>query len=343
MKRLIFIFIISLMLLSCPIRDDRRLHISPGLYNLSGINTTFDDYNAAPPPSFYFSQNIIYSTNSGTEGDNFDIWEASIEFLIDYPGGMNDADKTVTLTESDIQNARIGPYLDGLYNSDQNEYGPYILDTCTRFIRGYYNPSEVLTDENLLYLFGSNRPNGDNFDIYFINQSGDPLSQFCGNSNDDDFYPTYHKNTGALYFSSNRDGDYDIFAYVNSSGTPIGDFLGSSCTPSDFSKPDILNSSSDEKCPYIVDDIMVFVSDRTGSGDIYYSQYRDGGWTTPVSMDAVYASINTSFEEYRPALFTAYYDSRTDDNKILIFSSNRDGGMGGFDLYLCILPAGACE
>jgi hypothetical protein len=240
MKRLICMVTISFMLLSCPIRDDRMLHISPGLYHLSGINTAYDDYNAAPPPCFYFSKHIIYSTNYGTGGLNFDIWEASIEFFIDYPGGMNDADKTVTLMESDIQSSRIGPYLDGLYNSDQNEYGQYILDTSPRLIRGYYNPSEVLDDEHLLYLFGSDRPDGNDFDIYFINQSEDPLLQFCGNSDDDDLYPAYHKTTNTLYFSSNRDGDYDIFAYVNSSGARhrrFSRFIIQSIGPLKFGRP----------------------------------------------------------------------------------------------------------
>ncbi|MBN1695955.1 MAG: PD40 domain-containing protein [Spirochaetales bacterium] len=343
MKKIIVLPVFSFILLSCPLKDDRYLHINPGLYNLSGINTEADDYNAAPPPHFYYAQHIIYSTNYGLSGSDFDIWEASIRFEIDYPGSYDGGEETVTLSEAYIINSRIGPYLDGIYNSEYTEYGPYILDTYSELFHINYQTDEVLTDPEILYLLASNRPDGGDFDIYFINQQGDELSSFCGNSDYDDYYPTYHKSTGTLYFSSNRPGNDDIFAYANPEAKPIEEFLNDAVNADALSVPPGLNTESNERCPFIAGDIMVFVSDTAGSFDIYYSIYRDGVWTAPVNMDEIYPGINTSSDEYRPSLFRAYYNDRTDDNDVLIFSSNRDGGAGGFDLYLCILPADAFE
>jgi hypothetical protein len=52
----------------------------------------------------------------------------------------------------------------------------------------------------------------------------------------------------------------------------------------------------------------------------------DGKWTKPVNFGP---SINTSYDEYRPVIKTVTGFT----NDFLIFSSNRPGGKGGFDLY----------
>ena len=42
------------------------------------------------------------------------------------------------------------------------------------------------------------------------------------------------------------------------------------------------------------------------------------------------AVINTEFDEYRPALFEEDVDN---DRDMMVFSSDKPGGKGGFDLY----------
>jgi hypothetical protein len=94
-------------------------------------------------------------------------------------------------------------------------------------------------------------------------------------------------------------------------------------------KVDVLNSSGDDKCPFIYKKVMVFASNRSGGlggFDLYYSVFSNGQWSTPVNFGP---SINSSSDEYRPVMggdeeFT---------NTYLMFSSNRSGGQGGFDLY----------
>jgi hypothetical protein len=90
-----------------------------------------------------------------------------------------------------------------------------------------------------------------------------------------------------------------------------------------------VNSSNDDKCPCVNGKLLVFVSDRPGGlggFDLYYSQYIKGEWSEPMNFGD---EINTEYDEYRP--LTQY--RRGYDNTLMIFSSNRPGGKGGFDLY----------
>lgn len=67
------------------------------------------------------------------------------------------------------------------------------------------------------------------------------------------------------------------------------------------------------------------------AGDIYLSTQSDTGWTEPVLMD------------YRINNFTSAEIGATIsmDEKIIYFSSDRDGGYGGFDIYRVVkLPNG---
>jgi hypothetical protein len=94
-------------------------------------------------------------------------------------------------------------------------------------------------------------------------------------------------------------------------------------------KTDSINSNSDDKCPFIYKKIMVFTSNRPGGlggYDLYYSILKNGKWGSPVNFGP---RINTSYDEYRPVIGT----SPDFTNNYLMFSSNRPGGKGGFDLY----------
>ena len=90
-----------------------------------------------------------------------------------------------------------------------------------------------------------------------------------------------------------------------------------------------LSSAGEDKCPFIYRKILVFASDREGGlggFDLYYSEFKNGTWSAPVNFGP---GINSSWDEYRPIL--AGDENFT--NMFLLFSSNRPGGKGGFDLY----------
>lgn len=61
-----------------------------------------------------------------------------------------------------------------------------------------------------------------------------------------------------------------------------------------------------------------------GSCDLYFSSKTKKGWSTPENMGE---PINTEFWESAPAL--------SPDKRELYFSSNRPGGFGGKDIYVC--------
>jgi len=98
----------------------------------------------------------------------------------------------------------------------------------------------------------------------------------------------------------------------------------------DIRRDSVLSGNSDDKCPFIFENTLVFTSNREGGFggfDLYYSKYREGQWSVPVNFGE---EINSEYDEYRPILF----DEGVDNNRnMMVFSSNRPGGLGGFDLY----------
>ena len=75
---------------------------------------------------------------------------------------------------------------------------------------------------------------------------------------------------------------------------------------------------------------MVFTSNRAGGFggfDLYYSLLKNGKWSEPINFGA---KINSEFDEYRPVLIN---EGVSETQTMMVFSSNRTGGLGGFDLY----------
>ncbi|MCQ2336654.1 MAG: OmpA family protein [Paludibacteraceae bacterium] len=98
-----------------------------------------------------------------------------------------------------------------------------------------------------------------------------------------------------------------------------------------WSKPinlgDKINTKKNEIAPTLVgDSILFFASDRDGGlggYDIYYSKMNNGEWSEPINAGE---PINSAKDD-------AFY-FKCQRERDAIISSNRDGGMGGMDLYL---------
>jgi len=69
-------------------------------------------------------------------------------------------------------------------------------------------------------------------------------------------------------------------------------------------------------------DVLFLVEDKRDNGNIYKSNFVDGKWSKVEKLDKTISS--SSWETYA---------SISSDNKTLYFSSDRDGGYGGFDIY----------
>ncbi|MCK4750695.1 MAG: PD40 domain-containing protein, partial [Bacteroidales bacterium] len=134
-----------------------------------------------------------------------------------------------------------------------------------------------------------------------------------------------------IFFCSDREGGvFNIFYvdvdYVDDEIVA----LLSDTEPHEAVRDGILSTPYEDKCPFIFENTLVFTSNRPGGYggfDLYYSKLEAGQWSAPVNFGPV---INSSHDDYRPILFEEEVDT---DRDMMVFSSNRPGGKGGFDLY----------
>jgi hypothetical protein len=282
--------------------------------NITDINSGYDDYNIA----LYQLGNtlpIIFSSNRKSSGGQFDLEQASISYTFDQTTGVFGFGSKMT-TDAFLDK------LIGKAVTPGDDFGPYRLFST---VDGYE------------YLLLSSVNSAGNLDLYYLkNQpvAGSALPDVSGpfpiklmNTGFDDAYICFNFGQDTAYFSSNKDGKFHIF-YLNK---PADKDL-TSWFNLDYTLPvkeDSINSPDDDRCPFIYKNIMVFTSNRPGGlggYDLYYSILKGGKWSSPVNFGP---RINSSSDEFRPVI--GYDPNFT--NKFLMFSSNRDGGKGGFDIY----------
>jgi hypothetical protein len=284
------------------------------VYNLKGLNTQYDDYNSA---LFVLGGTlpIVFSSNRGSSGGQFDLVQGSISYSFDQKTGA------FTLA-SNMTNDLFTTSLISSANTSGNDYGPLSLFS---------------TSDGNDYLMLASQNGGQLLDLYYLKyqpQFNNNMPVVHGpypvkllNSSKNDAYITFNSNQDSAYFTSDINGNYDILVHSRPAGIMLDAWLNqnySSSTPADS-----VNSSYDDKCPFILNNVMVFTSNRPGGMggfDLYYSIFKNGKWNAPVNMGP---KINSSLDEYRPVLG---YDPQY-KNLFLIFSSNKSGGIGGFDLY----------
>ena len=294
------------------------------VYILDGLNSAYDDFginggsgNTSTDPAHILITSIpvIFSSNRGSNGSQADLLSGSINFQFDQTNGKFEVNGVTT---SDAFYTAIV----NKANSSGNEYSPY-----TQFINS----------DGYEYLFYSSDQTGGQLDLFYeryLPRNGNNLPVISGpyaitrlNSASDDAYVTMNSRMDSVYFCSDRGGNYDIFVQPDTVLTPFSTWLGGSYQTSFLA--DSLNSSGNDKCPFIFRNIMVFASDRAGGlggYDLYYSVFRNGKWNAPVNFGP---GINTSSDEFSPVV--GYTGEFT--NRLLVFSSNRPGGKGGYDLY----------
>jgi hypothetical protein len=296
--------ILLLMLCSCP---DHKYTYNRGTFpetvtSLSGANTPYDDFNSMPPPTLvHLLFPFYFSSNRATQGGSFDIENYEVNVDWDQTSGA----VSLSARESSFTSPWQG------FNSASNEFGPYYVD---------------LDWPNRLYMFANDRSG--NLDIFHNGQPSVAL-----NSPADDAYPSLGPDN-SFFFCSNRSGTYDIYSAPVPTGQSIVSFLetaGATVIPVDS-----VNSAWDDKAPYVNGNLMLFASNRPGGYggyDLWYSIHGEGGWSQPVNFGP---QINTAFDEFRPVVAVSEPSDFTND--LMIFSSNRPGSSGGFDLYYVGIP-----
>jgi hypothetical protein len=293
---------------------------------LDVFNSAFDDYNSNMP---YNTSGHTYLTFS-SKRDRKNVFN-----LVNYRAEFT-YDKRLDL---EIYKPRAGVGLEvfsdysalasmiSMANGNFNVYGPKTL------LLGRDIPGSV--QERNFFLFYADDSEG-NMQIKYLQSNKDgiqgPFLFDVLNSDADDGYPSFSQMGDKIYFSSNRDGNFDIYELSiprkeNEQISPE-----SLVQPKSYQlrKVEELSSPYDDKCPYFQNGTMVFVSDRPGGmggQDIYYATYENGKWNAPANAGK---RINTTDNEYRPIL----PERMNFDYHLMIFSSDRPGGKGGFDLYM---------
>jgi hypothetical protein len=281
---------------------------------LSDINSIYDDYNM-DLHQLLGNVIMVFSSNRNSAGGQFDLVQGITTFTFDQTTGAfglgcemsNDAFITNLLNTA---------------NTDGNDFGPYrFFSTVDGY--EYLLLSSVNTEGNLDFYYLKNQP-----------ASGSILPVIHGpypatllNTGSDDAYISFDTNQDSAFFSSNINGNFEIYLKTRPADTEISTWLDGTYSAS--AKVDSLNSSSNDKCPFVYKKIMVFASDRPGGlggYDLYYSVFKNGKWNSPVNFGP---GVNSTSDEYRPVI-SGYPDFT---NYFMVFSSNRPGGKGGFDLY----------
>jgi outer membrane protein OmpA-like peptidoglycan-associated protein/Tol biopolymer transport system component len=165
------------------------------------------------------------------------------------------------------------------------------------------------------------------------NTTPEPVLVDALNSISGDYMPNVNPTGTRLYFTSVRKGGFDY----KDSKSPINDFgediYYSKLVNNQWSTPELLprpiNSEANDFGSAFTGDgqTMVYVrcdeNKGVGSCDLYITQLIGTEWSEPQNMGNV---VNTEDWESQPTI-------NSDGNRI-IFTSTRDGGYGGSDLYM---------
>jgi outer membrane protein OmpA-like peptidoglycan-associated protein len=146
------------------------------------------------------------------------------------------------------------------------------------------------------------------------------------NSKDEDFAPVISADESILVFTSRRPGSTgnlldeegklyeDIYISFNKNGT--------------WSKPEnigktINTDGHDASIALSPDGSQVFIYKDDNLGDIFVSKFDGAEWSKPQDLGK---NVNTKYSEKSVSM--------TADGKTIYFTSNKEGGLGGFDIYM---------
>jgi len=187
-------------------------------------------------------------------------------------------------------------------------------------------------DNTTLYFAGCLRADTEGgCDLYqarYIHGNVDNIERIEGDLNSKywDSQPSITCDGNTIYFSSTREGGYGSADIYFSEKLPNGEWS----IPQNFGPE--FNTIGDEEAPFISSDGKTLYYTSTGlpgmgDGDIFITRLEKGKWTAPQNMGT---PINSQGKEL------GFYIQA--DGKTANFSSAREGGEGGMDLYQVELP-----
>jgi hypothetical protein len=272
---------------------------------IEGLNSPYNDYNAAAPEQSA-DEELIFSSDRGSRRD-YDLWTLRVGFVRDEAAAIG----------------AVKPYL------------PKIMSP-----NGEFGPVELLEHERRL-VFASDRAGGTGkLDLWFywLDKQQAPQQLPGVNTSHNDAYWTSLPQAQQAYFASDRGGShYDIYRLSPAYGgkSPVIERVNELASPADDTAPHLfareertepervsLNPGRKRKAAQkVIRKYLLFASNRDGKDfDLYCSRLDGAHWSAPQPL-----RVNTEYEEFRPILAV--------DGEVILFSSNRPGGKGGMDLY----------
>lgn len=340
-----FSVLLAFLFSGCPINNEPKYQEGVFPYtpvNFTEVNSEFDDYNSALPV-IQDNQYLYFSSNRNSAGLDFDIVGDNIHIWWDQETGLLTINDEVTYYDLGFTDS-----LFSIINTSANEYGPYSINYWAEDNQNHSYRYDMVTyssdyeSDSYTSKFAYFQSDGGEtgtyngpFDIHLIDSLTD--AQYISFLTEEDYdvsnWDMQPEKFEKLIFNANVDGNVGIFSI----DLPVNDnFI--EMLKSDTVIPPVkispVNSTSQDKCPFVNAHLMVFTSDRSGGFggyDLYYSWYENGTWSEPVNFGE---KINTEFDEFRPVTI----EINGFINDLMLFSSNRPGGKGGFDLYYVGLP-----
>jgi len=316
-------YISILLIFSC---DDSRLNFDKAIIplqpvNFSQVNSIYDDYNSTIDFIWRIEHfSLVFSTNRASKGKDFNFIVYDCNLFADLVNGVINIDVS-------LMNDPLTEEINSLYN----ELGPFMTNDM-----GDYYSGETSYDENRFFYTSDKNGNLDIFVNYYtidyegMHREGNTIELTGLNTGYDEGYITIHRNSvpnrEKIYFTSNQDNQFDIYQAISEENKLIDQSENMV-----VEKVNRLSSDFNDKCPFVSGNVMVFASDRDGGYggfDLWYAEYDGEEWSLPKNFGE---QINTEYDEYRPVILQTNKEDFFND--LMIFSSNRPGGAGMFDLY----------
>ena len=159
-----------------------------------------------------------------------------------------------------------------------------------------------------------------------VNATVRPLADI--NTGFAEFFPLLTRDGQTLIFTSNRSADdYQVKSGTNFEDVYVSEIEGSQWRAPEKISPHINVKLNDAAVSLSPDGNTLFLYYEEGRGDIYTSTKENGAWSAPVPLNRF---VNHPHYRESGACLSP-------DGKKLYFSSNRPGGKGGYDIYVCAL------
>lgn len=324
----IAICLLSLKFISCNYcGDETPLRLAETATNLEALNSPYDDWNCADMRvHFYPSMFFLFSSNRNTKGGTFDL----IPHQMDLYSNTFDADVYLPIGEtSSYQYENEAIRIAKAINTDQDELGPSII-VMDGYSDGFTFSRGDSNNHDLWILYSPDSTMDLSWALYNDKTTQEPITVL--NSSADDGYLTYHKPSHSLIFHSNRSGVYRLYEAKLPTEKTLKELIKSPFELEIIELEELSSPDGEERTPFIRDNTLYFISTRTGGfggRDIWKSDWdSSSGWTSITNLGS---KINSSEDEYRPMVLDV--DGNSNFKRVIFFSSNRDGGLGGYDLY----------